>query len=109
MTGRHSAFSLWKSGRGYPGIESLKAISAYFAISIDELLSGKELMSAAEQDNRQKISRIQDIVFGLLDCAAVSFLHEMFGVHMWLYTITDWAGVAAILIALGFSALGLVQ
>lgn len=69
-----TAISKWESGRGYPSIESLKAMSAYFAISIDELLSGKELMSAAEQDNRQKISHIQDIVFGLLDCAAVSFL-----------------------------------
>ena len=69
-----TAISKWESGRGYPSIDSLKAISEYFAISIDDLLSGKELILAAEQDNRQKISRIQDIVFGLLDLAAVLFL-----------------------------------
>ena len=69
-----TAISKWESGRGYPSIDSLKAISEYFAISIDDLLSSKELILAAEQDNRQKIFRIQDIVIGLLDCAAVLFL-----------------------------------
>ncbi|MDO5409756.1 MAG: helix-turn-helix domain-containing protein [Lachnospiraceae bacterium] len=69
-----SAISKWESGRGYPGIDSLKAISAYFAISMDELLSNKELILAAEQDNRRKIFHVQDIVFGLLDCSAALFL-----------------------------------
>lgn len=65
-----TAISKWESGRGYPSIDSLKAISEYFAISIDDLLSGKELILAAEQDNRQKILRMQDIVFGLLDAVS---------------------------------------
>jgi undecaprenyl-diphosphatase len=36
-------------------------------------------------------------------------VHNLFGIHMILYNITDWAGVVAIFIALGFAVLGLVQ
>nr|WP_314461716.1 phosphatase PAP2 family protein [uncultured Clostridium sp.] len=36
-------------------------------------------------------------------------LHSLFGVHMWLYNITDWLGLVAILVALGFAVLGAVQ
>ena len=36
-------------------------------------------------------------------------VHERFGVNMTFYSITDWAGLAAILIAFGFAILGLIQ
>lgn len=36
-------------------------------------------------------------------------VHGLFGVHMVLYEITDWAGAAAIALAIGFAVLGLVQ
>ena len=32
-----TAISKWESGRGYPSIDSLKAIAEYFGITIDEL------------------------------------------------------------------------
>lgn len=38
-----------------------------------------------------------------------AFFHNLTGVHMWLYVITDWLGLVPILIAFGFAVLGLVQ
>ena len=35
--------------------------------------------------------------------------HELTGVHMKIYTITDWLGLVPILICMGFGVLGLVQ
>lgn len=37
------------------------------------------------------------------------FVFETLGVHMLWYVITDWLGIAAILTALGFAVVGLVQ
>ena len=68
-----TAVSKWESGRGYPSIDTLKDISVFFNITIDELLSGGELLNIAENDNKQKQSRFCDVVFGLLDVSAVLF------------------------------------
>ena len=68
-----TAISKWESGRGYPNIESLKTIAKFFAITIDELLSGDELLTIAEEDNRQKGKYLRDLVFGLLDCSVAMF------------------------------------
>ena len=65
-----TAISKWESGRGYPSIDSLKAISGFFSISIDDLLSGDELLTFAQQEQHQTHSRFRDQVFGLLDCVA---------------------------------------
>ena len=69
-----TAVSKWESGRGYPSIDSLKALAAYFSVTIDELLSGAEVLTIAEADNRQKENRLQDLVFGLLDVSVVLLL-----------------------------------
>ena len=69
-----TAISKWESGRGYPGIDSLKEISRYFSVSIDELLSGEELLSVAENENREKENHFRDLIFGLLDCSIAMFL-----------------------------------
>ena len=68
-----TAVSKWESGRGYPNIDSLKAIAKCFGVTIDELLSGEELLTIAEEDTRQKESRFRDLVFGLLDCSISMF------------------------------------
>lgn len=69
-----TAISKWESGRGYPSIDSLKEISKYFSVSLDELLSSEEILNAAQEDNKQKISHFRDMVFGLLDCSLAMFL-----------------------------------
>ncbi|QAT50435.1 XRE family transcriptional regulator [Caproiciproducens sp. NJN-50] len=69
-----TAVSKWESGRGYPGIDSLKVIASFFSVSIDELLSGEELVSIAQNDQAQKMRQMRDLVFGLLDCAMALFL-----------------------------------
>lgn len=75
-----TAVSKWESGRGYPNIDSLRAIAKFYSITIDELLSGDELLTIAEEDHKQKQKHFCDLVFGLLDCsAAMLFFLPFFG------------------------------
>ena len=69
-----TAVSKWESGRGIPGIDSLKAISQVFDISIDSLLSGEELLTLAEADRRQSTARLRRLLYGILDCLTALLL-----------------------------------
>ena len=68
-----TAISKWESGRGYPSIDSLKEIAKYFSVTIDELLSSDEVLSIAEEDNKQKETHFRSLVFGLLDISVLMF------------------------------------
>ena len=86
-----TAISKWESGRGYPGIDSLKAIATFFSISIDELLSSDELITIAEKDVKQKEIQLCDLVFGLLDISVIIFLFlPFFGQKAdgWIQTVS---------------------
>ena len=75
-----TAISKWESGRGYPNIDSLKAIAKFFSVTIDELLSGEEVLTIAEDDQKQKEAHLRDVVFGLLDLSvAIVFFIPFFG------------------------------
>lgn len=69
-----TAISKWESGKGYPNIDSLKAISKYFCVSLDDLLSTDEIITIAEEDGKQKERHLRNLVFGLLDCGIAMFL-----------------------------------
>ena len=92
-----TAISKWESGRGYPNIDSLKAIAKFFGRSIDELLSGEELLTVAQEDTRQNENRIRNLVYGLLDCGSVLLMvFPFFGqetqsaiVHVPLLSLTN--------------------
>ena len=69
-----TAVSKWESGRGYPNIESLKAMAKFFSVTVDELLSTDEVLDLAEREGRQNEDRFQNIVYGLLDICMVLLL-----------------------------------
>lgn len=48
------AISRWETGRGYPDIESLEALSSSFSVSINELLYGKRIEAPAAAQNAEK-------------------------------------------------------
>ena len=69
-----TAVSKWESGRGLPSIDSLKAIAAFFSVSVDELLTGEERRAGQKTDPRIPV------FFGLTDvAAALLFLLPLFG------------------------------
>ncbi len=69
-----TAISKWESGRGYPSIDSLKQIAKFFAVTIDELLSGDEILTIAEADQKQRENSFHDLILGLLDISVAMFL-----------------------------------
>ena len=69
-----TAISKWESGRGYPNIDSLKMISSFFSVTIDELLSSSEMLTVAEADQVQKAERRKAMACGILDLGAAMLL-----------------------------------
>ena len=62
-----TAISKWELGRGSPSIDSLKDISKFFSVSIDDLLSGEKLLTLAEKENKSNIRNMCDLLFGIVD------------------------------------------
>ena len=114
-----TAVSKWESGRGMPSIESLKAISKFFAVTLDDLLSSEELLVIAEDDHKQKEMHIRDLIYGLLDCSmALLFLLPFFGQkvngaiqEVSLLALTEiqlYLKVLYLVIVIGMTALGVL-
>ena len=66
-----TAISKWESGRGYPSIDSLKEISKFFSVTIDELLSSEKIVNIAERENKSNIRNICDLLFGITDLMSI--------------------------------------
>ena len=75
-----TAISKWESGRGYPSIDSLKEISRYFGVTIDELICADEMVSVAENEKREYIDRYVSLICSVLDIFyALLLFIPMFG------------------------------
>ena len=66
-----TAISKWESGRGTPGLESLKQISAFFSVSIDDLLSAENVLTLAERESEAARRNRIDFGLGLSDAGAL--------------------------------------
>lgn len=74
-----TAISKWESGRGYPNLDSLKAIASFFAVQIDELISSNQVLTIAAENQKQEKGHFRDLVFGLLDvCTVLLFFLPLF-------------------------------
>lgn len=69
-----SAISKWESGRGYPSIDSLKELSKFFSVTIDELICADEVIAVAEDDKRAFANNYATLVCGVLDMLSAMLL-----------------------------------
>lgn len=115
-----TAISKWESGRGYPSIDSLKTISGFFSILIDELLSADALVSIAEKENRSNIQRICDVLFGTVDLIGILLAllplysrqmdNSVIAVNLWEFkSANGWICIICWLLIVAFVLLGIAK
>ena len=115
-----TAVSKWESGRGYPSIDSLKEISAFFSVTIDDLLSGEKLLRIAEGENRGNIRRICDQLYALADLLSLALIllplyprtveGYVYSVNLWQYRETAvWNLRLYWVMFLGLAACGVLE
>lgn len=118
-----TAISKWESGRGYPSIDSLKEISRFFSVTIDDLICSDEMITVAENDKKEFISKyvslicsVMDILLAILlfipafgngqDSSETVALFGLTGIRFWvktvfivIITITILNGICGVIIA----------
>ena len=99
-----TAVSKWESGRGYPSIDSLRELSRFFSVTIDELICPEEILSAAQAEKRTFADRTVSFLCNAMDLLAATLLFlpvfgngaespsavslfGMTGVHGWVKTV----------------------
>ena len=69
-----TAISKWEQGRGYPSLDSLKEISKFFSVSIDDLICQEEIISAAADEKKECVDKYISIICNTLDIFFVLLL-----------------------------------
>ena len=62
-----TAISKWESGRGYPSIDSLREISRYFSVTIDDLICSEEMISVAENEKKEFADKSLSLICNAMD------------------------------------------
>ena len=69
-----AAISKWEQGRGYPSLDSLKEISKFFSVSIDDLICSEEIISAAADEKKECMDKYISLICNTLDIFLVLLL-----------------------------------
>ena len=62
-----TAISKWESGRGYPSIDSLREISRYFSVTIDDLICSEVMISVAENEKKEFADKSLSLICNAMD------------------------------------------
>lgn len=66
-----TAVSKWETGRGTPSIESLQMIAKLGGTTLDALLRVEDVLTVAENENKERIGRFASVLDGILNVAAM--------------------------------------
>ena len=95
-----TAVSKWENDRGFPGIDSLKQISALFGVSLDDLISDDDVKNGRLLDEkRAKAFRIPAAV-----CLALAFALAFLTAY-----VSVWCSIPCVLAAGGFIVCALLS
>ena len=61
-----TAISKWESGKGYPSIETLKMLAAFYEVSIDDLVSNEEILDITTNTIERKKRLIISLLWIIL-------------------------------------------
>ena len=70
-----TAVSKWETGRGWPGVDSLKLIADEFGVTIDSLVSDEDVQSKRETEDRQSLR----LYFAAVACAVAAIVTAAVG------------------------------
>lgn len=112
-----TAVSKWESGRGYPGIDSLKRIAEFYGVTVDELLSGDQVLTIAKEEQTQTKGHFLDLAYGLIDLSGILlFLLPLFAEKsgdkisavslLGLSSVSVWLQIAYFAVVLGMMGMG---
>ena len=69
-----TAISIWEQARGFRSLDSLKEISRFFSVSIDDLICSEEIISAAADEKKECMDKYISLICNTLDIFLVLLL-----------------------------------
>ena len=114
-----TAVSKWESGKGYPGIDSLKRIAEFYGVTVDELLSGDQVLTIAKAEQTRTKGHFLDLAYGLIDLSGILlFLLPLFAEKsggkvsavslLGLSSVSVWLQIAYFAVVLGLMGMGVL-